>query len=228
MEEEATRERTAAGEPAAGPQKLRFVCPYCQLTLEVPLEWVGVRGPCPGCQRDIAAPRPAAVASAPALEVVPRSKPGQPAAPDPAPPAEVIPEPAMPALGEPPPPPPPSEPNPPVPRQPPIPPQRKTRWRRLTLEERMKWGRGASSRRRGTGNATAGRGGRGAVDPTTAISERYRNRKEIVAVVKVLLAILATLAITILIVVVTKRSVLGPSSDGRPRGLQGPFPGMDS
>lgn len=170
------------------------------MVLEVDGSLKGVRGPCPGCGKEISAPM---ITQPQSIEVKPR--PPKARLQDEHPPAASstsAPDPrfgGIPAMGYPPPKEPQLRANPPIPKQPPIPAQ------------------GAS----GAGEAPAAmalrrearrRPGR-SVNPIKALCEKYQIRRETFVIVKIVLAVAITIAIALGIVSITKRGVLRRSSE---------------
>ena len=200
------RETPIASQPPK-PSSIRFSCPSCQMVLEVETSLEGVRAPCPGCRTEIAAPvlkepQPIAVKSRPHR---PRSRPKE--SPTGSASASALHD-DHPAMEYPP-----SEPlrsaaNPPIPREAPIPSQREEGGRRV---------RAAIPLRREARHRPGS-----SVDPIDSLSEKDYERKEVIATLKIVIAVAITFAIALGVVSITKRSVNRPGAESREEGSKSP------
>jgi hypothetical protein len=200
------REAPTAPQPPK-PSSIRFSCPSCQMVLEVEASLEGARAPCPGCRTEIAAPvlkepQPIAVKSRPHR---PRSRPKE--SPTGSASASALHD-DHPAMEYPP-----SEPlrsaaNPPIPREAPIPSQREEGGRRVRAEIPL---RREARHRPGS-----------SVDPIDSLSEKDHERKEVIATLKIVIAVAITIAIALGVVSITKRSVNRPGAESREEGSKSP------
>ncbi len=193
---------------------LRFQCPACQMVLEVPAELAGVCGPCPGCRATITAPvlqRTATIEIKPRPCRPPREGRSDPVEQSVAPDLRA----PIPAMGQPPTAPPPVKADPPVPRQPPIP----SSVEKSAQQSRLR--SGSRTRRRRTARPVK-RKARSrpehSINPLSVVSEKYREKKETVTMIKILVAILLTIVIAIVIARITKKSVAAPSYEHSQEG----------
>ncbi|MFP6867217.1 MAG: hypothetical protein VCA35_14840 [Roseibacillus sp.] len=53
------------------------------------------------------------------------------------------------------------------------------------------------------------------INPITALSEKYQNRKETLAILKVVIAVLITIGLALAVVELTKRSIARPTYESR-------------
>lgn len=173
------------------------------MLLEVAAELAGVRAPCPGCREEITAP----------LVSEPKPRPLRPRRDrSTAEPEQGInsPPPPVASPGHPPSSPPRAVASPPLPKSPPegSEAQFEARPRRAEAEPVR---RGARSK--------PGR----SINPITALSEKYQDRKETLAILKVVTAVVITIGIALAVVALTKRSVARSTYESREQGRNPPI-----
>lgn len=203
------REAPIAPQPPS-PSSIYFSCPSCQMVLEVESSLAGVRAPCPGCRMEIAAPllkgpQPITVKPRPHR---PRSRTHPKESPTGSAPASA-PQDDHPAMGYPPSERPRSAPNPPIPKQSPIP---------SRGEEGARGVRAANPLRREARHRPGS-----SVDPSPYLSEKDHDRKEVIALLKIVIAVAFTIAIALGVVSITKRSINRPADESREEGSKNPW-----
>lgn len=204
--------------PEASSSGLRFSCPHCRMLLHVTPGMAGVSGPCPGCQKEIQAPANCPPRS---IEIKPRPfKPRKEAAPPAAGQAgsEVF---AVPAMGSPPPP------DgaemavrPAISRPLPSSPQPARAWPGAVAPAGTPSPEGTIPATR-VSRPRRGDSGR-AVSPFTGMSQGYHDRREVVAIIKVLVAAALTLAIALAVMLVVKKRFAEPTYELRPEAPASP------
>ena len=168
------------------------------MLLEVAAELAGVRAPCPGCRKEITAP---VVSEPKPIEVKPRPlrprRDRSTAAPEQginSPPPPVV------SPGHPPSSPPRAVASPPLPQSPPEGSEAQSGQCYAEAEPVRQGARSKPAR---------------SINPITALSEKYQDRKEALSILKVIIAVLITIGIALAVVELTKRSIARPSYESR-------------